>query len=383
MNRKLLYVDAIVDHRGVVASPGAVLKEGNTILAVGTPQEIGTPENAPLTQSEGIITPTFVNTHAHLDLSGRGNVPAKSSFLEWVKEVVLPIRRDEEGIQNAVHAGIKLIHAGGSAIVGDIAGSIMAASTAQASARFIISYVEFLESAKELCAMQQLLQELPEAFDVSPHAPYSCGAHTYEAAFASNRKVATHVAETLEEIEYTLHKTGPIAAFEKQIGVWNEQEKPWGMHPVDIGLSAANGKPFIAAHVHYIEDRHLDMLADSLCTVAYCPRASEYFGHTNHRWQEMVDAGVRISIGTDSLLCLDTPDRISVIDELRLLYRRDNADPRLLMKMGTTAGAIGVGVDPSLVAVAPGETAGLLLFNSVPGDPVHAIMNSTEMPVWL
>ena len=52
MNRKLLYVDAIVDYRGVVASPGAVLKEGNTILAVGTPQEIGTPENALLTQRE-------------------------------------------------------------------------------------------------------------------------------------------------------------------------------------------------------------------------------------------------------------------------------------------------------------------------------------------
>ena len=51
------------------------------------------------------------------------------------------------------------------------------------------------------------------------------------------------------------------------------------------------------------------MLAASNITVAYCPRASHYFGHTNHRWKEMLDAGINVALGTDSLLCLDTPDQ--------------------------------------------------------------------------
>jgi 5-methylthioadenosine/S-adenosylhomocysteine deaminase len=148
-------------------------------------------------------------------------------------------------------------------------------------------------------------------------------------------------------------------------------------------LALANGQPFVAAHLNYIEDSHIAALADSQCTVAYCPRASTYFGHANHRWQEMLQAGVHVALGTDSLLCIDTVDRISVIDEMRLLYSRDQADPVDLMKMGTVHGAIGLGVDPSLVTIDEGKVAGMLLFETSGGDPLLEIMNSTNMPTWV
>jgi cytosine/adenosine deaminase-related metal-dependent hydrolase len=192
-----------------------------------------------------------------------------------------------------------------------------------------------------------------------------------------------HLAESIEEIEYAKNRTGKTADFIKRIGAWDAKDVAWGCHPIDKVLEIAKDTPFIAAHLNYIEDHHLPMLAASNITVAYCPRASEYFGHTNHRWKEMLHAGVTVALGTDSLLCLDTPDRISIIDEMRCLYTQHRADPVQLLTMATINGAMGLGLDPNLVTLNAGETAGLLAFESTGNDPLFDIFNATTMPTWL
>ena len=383
MPRNLIHADAIVDYRGVIASPGAILVEGNQIIEAGTPQEIGLPENASLTQIDSVVTPSFVNTHTHLDLSGVGITPAKESYTSWVEEVVFPIRSDTSSIGDSVLRGIELVHSGGSSIIGDISGSEEAAQLVYESHLRATPFVELLGTGTRQQSVIEFMNQLPSDFGVEPHAPYSCGLDVYREAFASGRPVATHLAETLEELEYAQHRTGPIAKFVQRIGAWEKEDIPWSSHPIDIVLQLAGDTPCIVAHLNYIDDCHLQRLADSNMTVAYCPRASAYFGHTNHRWQEMIDAGVNVSIGTDSLLCLDTPNRISVIDEMRFLYHKDKPDPVQLIAMGTIHGASGLGLDPNLVTLHRGETAGLLAFMSQGGDPLLEIMNSTTMPIWL
>ncbi|MEE8509310.1 MAG: hypothetical protein V3T07_09620, partial [Myxococcota bacterium] len=95
---------------------------------------------------------------------------------------------------------------------------------------------------------------------------------------------------------------------------------------------------------------------------------------------------VNVALGTDGLICLDTPDRISVLDEMRLLYRRDGTDPAVLLRMGTVAGAVGLGFDPALVTLAPGPTAGLLALPIDRGrdvDPLCQIMERDDPPQWV
>ena len=125
------------------------------------------------------------------------------------------------------------------------------------------------------------------------------------------------------------------------------------------------------------------MLAASNITAVCCPRASAYFGHEGHRWKEMIDAGVNVALGTDSLLCLDTPDRISVIDEMRFLHRTQDADSKTLFAMATVHGAIGLDVDPNLVTLSEGKTAGLIAFDETGDDPLVAILQSTSSPKWV
>ena len=144
MPRNLIHADAIVDFRGVIASPGAILLEENRIVSSGSPQEIGAPSNATLTQINGIITPSFVNTHSHLDLSGVGTTPARESLTSWIEEVVFPIRRDVSSIRSAVQHGIELVHAGGTTILGDISGTVEAAEVVQASFLDATPFVELI-----------------------------------------------------------------------------------------------------------------------------------------------------------------------------------------------------------------------------------------------
>ncbi len=383
MPRNLIHSNALVDYRGVIASPGAILREGNRIIAVGSPQEVGGNDECSLTQVNGVVTPSFVNAHAHLDLSGVGTVSAKESFVQWVEDVVLPIRREPEAIDQHVRAGIELVIAGGSQIVGDIAGSLRAAELTAELLLYPRSYVELLGLGQRQQLAVEQLQAVPLQFGLSPHAPYSCGRDVYAACFESGRPVSTHLAESLEEIDSVQHCKGALVNHAKNVGSWDDSVEAWNEHPIDAVLDVAGCQPFVAAHLNYVENHHMDKLSTSNITVAYCPRASQYFGHSNHRWQEMIERGINVALGTDSLLCLDTPDRISVIDEMRLLHARDQADPELLLKIGTVNGAIGLGFDPNLVTLTVGETAGLLAFDTAGNDPLNEIFNSSSMPTWL
>ena len=99
-----------------------------------------------------------------------------------------------------------------------------------------------------------------------------------------------------------------------------------------------------------------------------------------------MSAGINVALGTDSILCLATPDRLSVLDDMRFLFQRDLTDPAMLLRMGTTHGARALGFDPALVTLAPGPTAGLIAISidaSSSVDPLEQIMTNTEAPKWV
>jgi cytosine/adenosine deaminase-related metal-dependent hydrolase len=91
-------------------------------------------------------------------------------------------------------------------------------------------------------------------------------------------------------------------------------------------------------------------------------------------------------MGTDSLLCLDTPERISVLDEMRFLHRRDGTDPYVLLGMATVNGAQALGIDVEPVTFRPGATAGVLACAIDPDsdvDPLVQVMQRDDPPEWV
>ena len=113
-----------------------------------------------------------------------------------------------------------------------------------------------------------------------------------------------------------------------------------GLSPVQWMEPYLRRAPWLLAHCNYVSDDDITLLAETGASVAYCPIASEYFGHDNHRYRDMLDAGVNVCQGTDSIVCqpANKPQPLGILPQMRRLYQRDQTDPALLLRMATAHG---------------------------------------------
>src|SRR4029077_3035215 len=78
----------------------------------------------------------------------------------------------------------------------------------------------------------------------------------------------------------------------------------------------ATTAPLLLVHGNYLSNTaHLPANA----TVVYCPRTHAAFGHAPHPFRELLNRGVRVALGTDSLA--SNPD-LDVLAEARFLHDR-------------------------------------------------------------
>ncbi|MGI9014485.1 MAG: amidohydrolase family protein [Phycisphaerales bacterium] len=371
---KLIHAAVVIDADRVAAAPGALLLDGDCVVAAGSPDSIGNVEHAePIDLHDCIIIPATVNVHAHLDLTHIGPQPPLQDFIAWIDMIRSLRNRDDAAIARSVTAGVHAARAGGTALIGDIAGDwSRVPEVAMREADMPgISFMEIFGNGRsEHAAIERLRAFMHDSVldpgslvrpGIQPHAPYSCSRRVYHAAVATGLPLATHLAETPAELDFIANATGPFAQLLERLGVMDESIQAAAMHPVAVLHDVLQDQAVIAAHVNYVDDAALAQLAHwQQLTVAYCPRASHYFGHANHRYHDMIARGINVAIGSDSIVCLDTPGRISVIDDMAALYQRDGVDARLLLAMATVNGARALGANGDAFRFTPGPIAGVL-----------------------
>lgn len=381
---------SIDDGGGTSVSPGALLLEVSgvrdgillppaRVLAVGTPQEVRwhpAASNAHRAKfPQVVLIPGLVNAHTHLDLTGVGPQPfdPAKGFMGWIDMVRRRRPTDDESIAKAVRRGIELSLASGTVAVGDIAGapagmpSLVPWRTLAASGLAGGSYLEFFAIGRgeesglaraEAAVDSALGPSGPVRFGLQPHAPNTVSLRAYAWAAERGLPLATHLAETEAERRFVEHADGPQREFLGRIGLWDDEMLTWlgqGRRPVQHLAGVLGRARFLLAHVNDADDADLALLARAGQTVVYCPRAAEYFGNHRHlgphRYRDMLGAGIPVALGTDSIINLPehTADTarggIGVLDEMRLLWRRDRTDPRALLGMATIHGAAALGLE--------------------------------------
>ena len=417
---------ALADATLGVVAPGVLLLRIHPdrvveILAVGEPGVLDTPDlpraDRTVRLPDHLLMPGLVNAHTHLDLTHIGPVPHDpgEGFVAWVDHIRANRRDTPAGIEAAVRLGIERSLAGGTVAVGDIAGAPHGRLTdtpARVLADSPLAGVSFLEffgigrsaagtverlerwATHEWPPLRQTLASTPVRVGLQPHAPNTVdlGVYRWAAALAKRHglPLSTHLAETPEERVFIAEGAGPQRAMLERFGLWDDSAAHHigrGLHPVDHLSRLLRDHRILCAHVNDATDQAIATLAATRTPVVYCPRASAYFGASDHfgphRYREMLAAGVRVCLGTDSIVNLDTPDRISILDEMRLLSRRDGADARTLLTMGTTHGAEALGLNPEAVTLRPGPLAGLLAVPAAGGDPWSAAMKGNHAPIVL
>ena len=397
----------------------AVLLVGaeGSVRDLDRPEAIGsTPEATVVEVPNALLLPGLVNAHAHLDLTSIGprRFDREAGFAAWAGMIRRERPADPEAIGASVRAGVAASLAGGTAVVGDIAGNrgLVAAEALRASPLRGVAHIEVFGIGTSEAAGVAFLEELAaraKAFDgrvrlgVSPHASYSCGDRLYAKAASLGLPLATHLAETSEELRFGRDGSGPLADLLRAVGVWTPDLRGWRSTPIErlAGILAPSGAAI--AHGNYLEDADLDRLAAPAdrgsgppIGIVYCPRASTYFGHpagdaSPHRYRELRDRGVPVALGTDGIVCLDAPDRLSVLDEMRVLRRRDGADPATLLAMATDDGAALLGEPVGHVRLGPGSRPAGVLAVELPEhgrfatsrQVLRAALESDATPRWM
>lgn len=416
--------------RAVGGGVGVLVEQGPEwpawrVLAAGPTDEVGRHEAAAgalrLDRPDGVLIPGLVNAHTHLDLTAVGprRYDPEGGFCSWIEMVRAARTADAGSVLDAVTEGVARSLRGGVVAVGDIAGaSRIEPGEALASSPLVgVCFGEFFclsraddTSRARIVSLVDRLRSVVETrpglrAGVQPHAPYSVSAEMFlwSALWAAERgvPVATHLAESPEECRLIAHGDGPLRDMLERLGVWNDWfagtlARP--RSPVEHfteGLIAA--RP-LAAHVNACSESDLKTLARSGVTVAYCPRCSSYFGRERdfgpHRYRDMLSAGIPVVLGTDSVINLppDQSDRLSTLDEVRFLSKRDGSDALTLMAMATTLGAAALGLEPDAYLFpgadrsVPAVMAGLNIVRIDPAfrdEPVAGVMLGEGPPALL
>lgn len=371
----------VCDAAGVDASPGAVAVRAGVVLASGDEAEVrrvAGRADREVDLRDCLLLPAMVNAHAHLDLSLSERRAFGGDFVAWLESVMQS--RAEGDVCAAVDAGLKMSREAGVGWVGDIAGSTQAArARIEAGARGLpgVSWLERFgrgeraeQSGMEAASWIELHKReaavVGVRLGVQPHAPYSCAASLFALAGAIGG-ASTHLAETLEEDLFVRQASGPFAELLRRMGRWHESISATGKSPVEWFCEVAKSSGWVVAHGNYVSDDDIAKLASARASVAYCPIASEYFRHPigdapAHRYREMLDAGVNVCLGTDSVICQprDEPQPMSIWAQARRLYARDRCSPKLLLAMATTRGLRALGLDERDATFSPGVAARLV-----------------------
>lgn len=392
----LATADAVVDPLEPNPRANTVLyrrsPEGLRVLAVGARADCARHEasaHAERIDLPGIvIVPAFVNAHAHLDLTHVGSQPfdpETQTFTQWLASIRSTRTLDPADIRGSVALGIERSLAGGVIAVGDISGADhnLTLELLRESELRGVCFAELFglagRQAASIARMRELIALAPHAdrgvrLGLQPHAPYSAGPELLRAASETGLPVSTHLAETLEERELLKRGTGDFHTFLESLGLWTSDiaQGFGGATPIERTLSAIDGRALLAAHVNDCRESEIEALAAANVSVVYCPRAHESFGHPStigpHRYREMLDRGITVCLGTDSIVSLPptSAHRITPFDDARLLLRRDGLNPVTALQLITTNGAhaLGMPIDLFRLHDSPHEITGLLALDA-------------------
>jgi aminodeoxyfutalosine deaminase len=393
-----------------------------------------------------LVLPALVNAHAHLQLTPIGPVPMGGGFVAWLNALMRRFSErvaSQGSLENAVSSGVELGAAQsieqGVGFVGDIASHAVGAAAMERAGLSGVSYLELTgiggvtlsESLQSLAQRKREIefsirpqQPRPGAALVrpglSPHAPYSTGMPLYQAVAQLGHQLdlplSTHIAETTEEIEFVARAAGPLRELLVSLGKWEpaysqmygrDQHPIAWVSPVLEHLSGfRDNRKFkgqfrnrwLLAHCNYVADEQIEILASTGSSVVYCPIASDYFGHpragfdasgkpriSGHRYRAMMEAMVNVCLGTDSILCqpASEPQPLSVLQQMRYLYKRDATEPALLLQMGTTNGLRALGFDERLATLSPDVPANLIGVTIDPNDATDPLTQAlrSDTPV--
>jgi aminodeoxyfutalosine deaminase len=350
---------------------GRVAVEGEHIAWVGAPGAPGEPD-APLQDlGPGVILPGLVNAHCHLELSylqGRLSIPRP--FVPWVRELLAARAGEKPNVVRAgVERGVRQILDAGTAAVGDASNELAHLDLLAASGLRAVVFHELIgwdpgSADAILAAARARIADLPAdlasrgvGVRLAAHAPHSVSPALLGRLRAQGDFGGLHLAESPAESRFLRDGDDEWAGFLRERGFGTVPFRAAGVSAVQYAESLGLLRAGLLA-VHCVQTDAADhaMLARRGVFVAVCPRSNRNLEVGRAPVPEMLAAGVRVCLGTDSLASVGT---LNLMDDVRTLRQQfPQLPPAVLVRMATLEGAAALGLT-ELGSVEPGKRAAL------------------------
>ncbi len=386
---RILAAAWIIPVAGPPIRDGVVVVEGPLIAWVGPRRDLPSRflSASARTFPESILLPGWVNAHCHLNLTAAlGALPGSADrFTDWIRSLLALVSSwPPEIVRRSVVAGMDLLATTGTTTVAHVSTLPELEPILEHPMRAVVFHepIGFSGSrARSLVAEAEEWLDAGEALiaetgstrltlGLAPHAPYSVSPDLYRAIgeVARRRKVplSTHVAETRSEVEFLREGTGPFRPLLEERGAWDPSWTPPGASPVRYldALGALEGA--IAVHANYLHEQDMDTLRRNDATVVWCPGSHRHFGHASHPAPRLLEAGVRLALGTDSLA---SNAGLSMLREVRLAAESfPELDAGFWIHAATQAGADALGLGTSIGSLEEGKAADLQVLAGLPPD---------------
>ena len=294
-------------------------KERNITIAEGKIAKIDLADNDNDKNAEVIdcrgkaILPSFANTHTHASMMFLRGIGEDKELFAWLNEDVWP--REKKLNPELVYAMsrfavLEMIKTG-TTFFSDMYFYVdeTVRAVQEMGVRAAISYVgmDFSDKDKtrsETEAMERFLAVKPPSERIVKvggcHSVYTAS----EAMFAAAKELCEkygayihiHASETEKEVADCL--------------------KEFGCRPVELLYKRGMlGKKTVLAHCVHLSYDEIKIMADTGTVVAHCPASNMKLNSGRMPWQKYLDAGLRLTIGTDGV---SSNNSLSMMTEMKI-----------------------------------------------------------------
>ncbi len=364
---------------------GAVAVDGDRIVAAGAFDDVraACPDAATVDFDQSVLMPGFVNAHSHLEYTSFRGMFDDQQFGDWIISLidVKASLTPDEYLWSARLGALEALASG----VTTVADTTYTGETIAAAAEAGLRGVAYLEvfgiddkhldvtmvDLEERLAKAQAMASPRLEIGIAPHAPYTVSSRLFQtlASYARERrmKVASHVAESTEEVTYIRSGSGKFAHdYREKMGWERLLIQPYGVSPIKYlqqwGVFDDN---FLAVHCVHASSDDIRILKAKHAAVAHCPKSNAKTGCGIAPLPDLLRQGVRVGFGTDSPAASNIMDMFDEMRTALFLHRGVERDVRVLnaeqcIRIATLGGAEALGLDDLVGSLEPGKQADLI-----------------------
>jgi len=352
-----------------------ILIDGNRFGSTAAPADAQADK---VIDADGLaILPAFYNTHTHAAMCLLRGYADDMPLQEWLNKYIWPFEATMTG--DDIHKGseyaVKEMIGSGSVFFSDmyfdIDRTIEIVNRTGMRAAIGITFMEMHSKALQSEKIE-LLENWQDptggrvTLTVAPHAIYTVGPDLLvkcaDLARKKGLKYHIHVSETEQEVAdcKSQHGTTPVRYLDS------------------LGVLGPN---VIAAHVVHVDQEEAEILAERGVVVSHCPCSNMKLSAGIFKYEMMMKAGCKISLGTDGASSGNNLDMREAMKFAALLAKVSSGNPALLpaeevLKWATVNGAQAFGIDAGVIEEGKIADAILVDMNNVKMQPCYHLISN-------